>query len=101
MNFPRYDQIKDADLLLQLPKFDAAHYIGKWAREVVESAAHKEVADLSEEEKFCIAFLAGVPLAKNNYDTEGLSTIMKMTTVPCAITKIDGKFHVAYQEDKK
>lgn len=76
-------------------------YIFLWAKNIALLALDKEVAELTEEEKFAIALIAGVPLARNENAMDGNAFTMKMKTVPCSIVKIDGKFHVAHKEDSK
>lgn len=56
-----------------------------------DQAAGKEVADLTEEERFAIAFLAG---CETEMRADGGSFPLAIKGVIC-ITKIDGKFHVA------
>jgi len=74
--------------------------IRKYCEATVLACKDKEVADLNEEEKFAIAFLAGVPLAPQYFTGDDCSCNMTFTTVPCAIAKIDGKFHVACDDRK-
>lgn len=83
------------------PPMDGYSIIRRHCEEVVMACKEKEVADLTETEKFAIAFLAGVPLAAQNMDARCPTNRLTFTTIPCAIAKIDGKFHVACDPLKK
>ena len=57
----------------------------------------KEVEDLTELERFAIAYAAGVPLAS----AMGEDGKLKFTTARCGIYKYQGKFHVAIEAPDK
>ncbi len=89
------DLPSDALLAANFPPMDGYSIIRRHCEEVLAACKDKEVADLTETEKFAIAFIAGVPLAARKFDMRLPSNRLTFTTVPCAIVKIDGKFHVA------
>lgn len=59
---------------------------------------NKEVHELSEHERFCIAYASGVPMIPQDMREAG--NRFKMQTVPCSITKLDGRFVVFHQDPK-
>lgn len=61
-------------------------------QKLFDGCKDKEVTDLTEAERFAVAFFAGV-----NWDWTGDGQMTSITTERCAITKIDGKFLVAVQ----
>lgn len=61
--------------------------------EACANAKDKEVSDLTELEKFLVAYVAGVPLDRQR--SQGGE--FKLKTVPCSIVKTNGKFEVYYK----
>lgn len=57
----------------------------------VHGCMHKAVDELTEEERFAIAFAAGVKLT-TRWDEE--TNKLVYTTEPCGIAKINGQFRV-------
>ena len=55
----------------------------------------KEPSELTEDERFAIAYFAGVPV----YWRLGEGDKMKASTAPCAIVKVNGKFIVGHKDE--
>lgn len=94
------DLPSDALIAANLPPMDGYSIIRRHCEEMIMACKDKEVSDLTETEKFAIAFIAGVPLAAQKFDVRFPSNRLTFTTVPCAIAKIDGKFHIACDDRK-
>lgn len=90
-NFSRED-------LEALPKFEMPD-IGKMIRAcLTEATLAKEVHELTEGEKFAIAYIAGVPLQHGRINDD---PAYKLHTVPCGIYKTpDGVFHVVVESPR-
>ena len=66
---------------------------------IASACVEKTVDELTNSEKFAIAYAAGVPLDyRHNAFDRSPDGKLTLKTLPCGITKIDGVFHVAYCE---
>lgn len=82
----------------EIPLFthaDTAQFMREKMREIALQAADKPV--LTEEEKFAICMMAGAPVEVIPFDLrdeDRRNTVSMRTSVPCAVTRINGKWHV-------
>ena len=65
-------------------------------RATAGKALNKEPEELSEEEKFAIAYVAGVPMDQRLRIEDRGESKFRLRTVPCAITKRRGQWRVGY-----
>ena len=61
---------------------------------LARGAKDKEVGELTEPEKFAIAYLAGVRMELRPRETLDHRTLTRFVTEACGIYKVEGKFHV-------
>lgn len=60
-----------------------------------QSAMPKEPSELTENERFAVAYFAGVPI----HWRFGEGDTLKAKTNPCAIAKVGGKFIVGHKDE--
>ncbi len=80
-----------------LTSFDPVDYLLKWRERVVRGALHKTAEELSDEERLCIAWVAGVPVEMARFDVREWTPEFKetvRTTKAFGIVKDGEKFHV-------
>jgi hypothetical protein len=95
------DKFSDfANIPQSLTWHNAASVITEKFRAMALAAAAKE--EITEDEKFAICWVMGVPCENVPVDfrnPEATSRMSWKTSVPCAVTRIDGKWHVTQMGD--
>lgn len=91
-----------ADLALPMPAFDPVTAIMEKIKADATTAITKtRVEDLSEDEKFALAYYARVPMQSRDM-REGDASHFRLTTVPCSMFHDGGKWVVVMRaEDER